>query len=203
MDKPEVATLSSNSDLRTDIAGRMVAHRDVLVARIRRRLDTRACLETDADDVFSTTLRRMDALAASGDLVERMSDDHLLALASAIAHNAVRERARRTGRERSRLRTVGVARHEVTSTNPLEDPAKDPADTLVLLDERGEQRARAEALLLTLLASDLQILGLRLRGADWSTIASELGTTPGAAHRRYFRALERLASLATSSDPPS
>jgi len=182
--------------LRADIASRMVAQRPVLIQRIRRRLDARTSTQSDPDDVFSTTLRRLDALAASGELVHHLSDEHLLALATAIAHNAVRERTRKAGREQLRLRTMREGLHGATGTARVAS-----ADgTLARHEERDADRAHAEVLLGSLLASDVEILGLRLRGCDWATIAAELRTTPGAAHRRYFRALRKLASLGREAD---
>lgn len=182
--------------LRSNIASRTIAQRQILIQRIRRRLDARTSTRSDPEDVFSTTLRRLDALAASGDLVQYLSDEHLLALATAIAHNAVRERTRKIGREQLRLRTMREALHGANGAALAASPDR----TLVRHEERDADRAHAEVLLGTLLASDVEILGLRLRGSDWPTIAAELRTTPGAAHRRYFRALRKLASLGGESD---
>ncbi len=192
----EQCNASESEALRADIADRMIAQRRILLQRIRRRLDAQTRPQSEPDDVFSTTLRRVDVLAASGDLVPRISDDQLLALASAIAYNAVRERTRKVGREQARLRTIRETLPHMIGI----DPAANPEDTLLLLEQHDADRTQAERLLGTLLASDIEILGLRLRGADWSTIAAELRTTPGAAHRRYFRALRKLASLGGESE---
>lgn len=192
----EHCNASMSEALRADIADRMIANRAVLLQRIRRRLDARAGTQADPDDVFSTTLRRVDVLAASGDLVPRISDDQLLALASVVAQNAVRERNRTAGREQVRLRTIREALPRTVGI----DPAANPEDTLMLLERHDADRSEADRLLRTLLETDLEILGLRLRGADWPTIAAELRTTPGAAHRRYFRALQKLASLGGGSE---
>lgn len=183
--------------LRNEIADRMLAQRQILLARIRRRLDARTGTQSEPDDVFSTTLRRVDALAASGELVTRISDEHLLGLATAIAQNAMRERVRRSGREQARLRAIGDRLHGTAGT----DAATDAESALMLVEQSDIDRTQAERLLSKLLPTDLEILGLRLRGADWSTIAAELRTTPGAAHRRYFRALRKLAFLGGDGTP--
>lgn len=191
------------SALRAEIASRMVAQRALLLTRIRRRLDSRGLEGVDADDIFSTTLRRVDVLASAGKLVDAISDDHLTALASAVAHNATREAARRTHRGANALRVI--AREQNDGRTPADVPPQvastetDPAQELAQLDEHAADRARSERLLATLDNADFEILGLRLRGADWPVVASTLGTTPAAAHRRYFRALKKLADLAADA----
>ena len=191
------------SALRAEIASRMVAQRALLLTRIRRRLDARGLEGVDADDIFATTLRRVDVLASAGKLVDAISDDHLTALASAVAHNATREAARRTHRGANALRAL-AREHNDTRTSADGDPhhahpESDPAQELADLDELSADRARSERLLATLDNADFEILGLRLRGADWPVVASTLGTTPAAAHRRYFRALKKLADLAADA----
>ncbi|MEY2796197.1 MAG: hypothetical protein RIR10_1913 [Planctomycetota bacterium] len=188
---------------RAEIAERLVAQRALLLSRIRRRLDARGLEGVDADDIFSTTLRRVDVLASTGKLVDAISDDHLTALASAVAHNATREAARRTHRGANALRAL-AREHNDTRTSADGDPhhahpESDPAQELAQLDEHAADRANSERLLATLDNADFEILGLRLRGADWPVVASTLGTTPAAAHRRYFRALKKLADLAADA----
>lgn len=194
---------ASPAPRRAEIAERLVAHRALLLSRIRRRLDARGLEGVDADDIFSTTLRRVDVLASAGKLVDAISDDQLTALASAVAHNATREAARRTHRGANALRAL-AREHNDTRTSADGDPHQahpesDSAQALADLDELSADRARSERLLATLDSADIEILGLRLRGADWPVVASTLGTTPAAAHRRYFRALKKLADLAADA----
>lgn len=196
-------THPSHETLRREVADRLVAKRASLLGRIRRRLDARGVEGVDADDIFSTTLRRVDVLASTGKLVDAISDDHLTALASAIAHNATREVSRRSQRVRHALRSASQAPSGSSAAGePRRDslsPESDPAQELAELDAFSADRARSERLLATLDAADFEILGLRLRGADWPVVASTLGTTPAAAHRRYFRALKKLADLAADA----
>lgn len=194
---------ASPAPRRAEIAERLVAQRALLLSRIRRRLDARGLEGVDADDIFSTTLRRVDVLASAGKLVDAISDDQLTALASAVAHNATREAARRTHRGVNALRALAREQND-TRTSADSDPhhahpESDPAQELADLDELSADRARSERLLATLDNADFEILGLRLRGADWPVVASTLGTTPAAAHRRYFRALKKLADLAADA----
>jgi hypothetical protein len=203
MTDPLAQSDASPVPLRAEIAERLVAQRALLLSRIRRRLDARGLEGVDADDIFSTTLRRVDVLASAGKLVDAISDDQLTALASAVAHNATREAARRTHRGANALRAL-AREHNDTRTSADGDPHQahpesDSAQALADLDELSADRARSERLLATLDNADIEILGLRLRGADWPVVASTLGTTPAAAHRRYFRALKKLADLAADA----
>jgi len=203
MSEHQTNTRPSHETLRAEIADRLVAKRASLLARIRRRLDTRGVEGVDADDIFSTTLRRVDVLASTGKLVDAISDDHLIALASAVAHNATREVSRRSQRVRHALRSAPQATSDAsTADEPRRNSPSsesDPAQELAELDELSADRAKSERLLATLDKADFEILGLRLRGADWPVVASTLETTPAAAHRRYFRALKKLADLAADA----
>ena len=56
-------------DERAQVAARMLAQRTVLVSRIRQQLGQRGLAPQLADDIFSTTIRRTDALLAAGRVV--------------------------------------------------------------------------------------------------------------------------------------
>jgi hypothetical protein len=179
---------SASDHVRATLAHRVLDRRGILLARIRRRLSMRTDVHIDPDDIFSTTLRRIDVLVSTGRLLEHVSDEVLLALATAVAINATRERVR------SRQR--GVAAMHAYADAPGVETHVDPFQRLANGEDAARRRHAGEGLLATLLPADLEILGLRLRGADWATIAGELGMTPAAAHRRYFRAIRTLAELA-------
>jgi DNA-directed RNA polymerase specialized sigma24 family protein len=188
----EVSVHTPSPAARALIAQRVFDRRALLVARIRRRLATHGVTTIDADDIFSTTLRRIDALALAGRMLDTISDDHLLALASAVATNAAHERTRSRRRDTMLLRR---AAYERTPTTAVEAP-----DDLALLESSELDRTRSRALLTALNEADLEILGLRLRGIDWPVIAAELRMTPAAVHRRYFRALRSLSSLQQAAE---
>ncbi|MFZ9915948.1 MAG: hypothetical protein ACO3IB_11520, partial [Phycisphaerales bacterium] len=90
---------SDQDPTRRLVAERLLEHRDTLIARIRAQLARTRAPSARADDVFSTTLRRTDALTAAGRVLDTISDAHLLALATAIARNAVRETRREIARD--------------------------------------------------------------------------------------------------------
>jgi DNA-directed RNA polymerase specialized sigma24 family protein len=164
---------------REDLADRLLGHRGVLVARIRRYLARSGASAQQADDIFSTTVRRTDMLAAAGKLVDGLSDDSLLALASAIARNAAREAGR--GAQRDQFASeVAEGNHKARATGTA-----DSADA-----------ALAQELVARLDPKDLEVIGLRLRDLDWPAIAELTGSTVAAAHRRYYRALKAVAGIA-------
>ncbi|MBM4109986.1 MAG: hypothetical protein FJ254_01330 [Phycisphaerae bacterium] len=161
---------------RRALADRLMTARTLMLARIRQRLVRAGLSSTQAEDIFSTTLRRADAAAAAGRLVAEIDDQHLLALATAISRNAVREEIRRE--RRNRERQDGAARQGSAGSEPPQPTADDaPEDPFLILN-----------------GIDVDVVQLRLRGASWSVIAEQLGMTASAAHRRYFRAMQRLAA---------
>jgi len=168
---------------RARVAERLLRHRALLVSRIRRQLARTGAPAGDAEDVLSTTIRRTDVLASAGRLAEGISDEHLIALATAISRFAAHEAGRRHGRDRKRLKAA---------EDLLRAAGPDSADP----GSAGHATEETESLLRSLSGEDLEVLGLRLRGLDWPQIAAELGTTPAGVHRRYYRAMERLAAHA-------
>jgi hypothetical protein len=167
---------------RSDLANRLIEHRGALVARIRRYLAGAGAPTGQVDDIFSTTVRRTDMLAAAGKIVERLSDESLLALSSAIARNAAREAGREARRERRRADAAaeGLRAREPDELGPISP----------------QHSSMAEDFLSRVDPHDLAIIGLRLRGVDWPATAAELGTSVAAAQRRYYRALKAVGARA-------
>lgn len=168
---------------RDHIAARLFAKREVLTSRIRAQLGRTGGPVGRTDDVFSTTLRRTDVLVQAGRVLESISDDGLLALATAIARNAAHEARREAVRERKRADAAGEALRERPEPKPGEQPVSHADADLI---ERIRRSIAPE---------DLTLLELRLRGADWPVLAAQLGTTPAGAHRRFYRILTALAAL--------
>ena len=166
---------------RSDLADRLLGHREVLVSRIRRYLAGVGASSQQADDIFSTTVRRTDMLVAAGKIVARLADDDLIALSSAIARNAAREAGREARRER---------RREAAAAERVQESRSREADApLARVDPLAEE------FLARIGAEDLEVIGLKLRGVDWPAIAAELDTSVAAAQRRYYRALKAVAAL--------
>ena len=146
---------------RQALADRLLSARTLLLARIRQRLVRAGLTSTQAEDIFSTTLRRTDAAAVAGRIVSGIDDDQLIALATAISTNAVREQARRERRDRERCE--GAARH-----------APQAADEPVLHDDADDPFLR-------LTDAEAMVVQLRLRGAGWSRGSAWAGSMPHSA----------------------
>lgn len=168
-------------DERAQVAERMLAQRTVLVSRIRQQLGQRGLAPQLADDIFSTTIRRTDALLAAGRVVGEIPDARLVALATAVSRNAVRESCRVARRQRLQLDAASEQARASTAAAP--DASREASGE----HDIEQMLARVDARALTL-------LGLRLRGAGWPTIAEELGMSTVAAQRLYYRALKGLAA---------
>lgn len=167
-------------DERAQVAARMLAQRSVLVSRIRRQLGQRGLAPQLADDIFSTTVRRTDAMLAAGRVVGGIPDARLIALATAVSRNAVRESCRVARRQRLQLDAASEQARERDAAPEAPHEGGGEHDI-----ERTLARVDARA---------LTLLGLRLRGAAWPTIAEELGMSTVAAQRLYYRALQGLAA---------
>ncbi len=171
---------------REQLADWMLTQREVLVSRIRRQLGQRGLAPALADDIFSTTIRRTDALLAAGRLVGEISDTRLIALATAVARNAVRENCRAARRQRLQQDT---ATEHARSRGAMPSSPQGSA-----VGFKAEVEAEVEAALARIDERALALLGLRLRGAEWPAIAEELGMSTVAAQRLYYRALKSLAA---------
>lgn len=174
------AAHASVAAARASVAARLLANQPRLLASIRQRLGNAAASERSADDVFATTLRRSDALVRANALLAELPDAALLALASAISHRAILESGRQAARTRRKQDSAADLAH--TRKAPAAEPL--PA-TLPEL----EQVIRA-----ALSEDDFAIIVLRLSDLGWGAVASTLGVTPAAAHRRYYRAVKSLAA---------
>lgn len=165
---------------RASVAARLLANQSELLAFIRRRLGQGAASERSADDVFSTMLRRSDALVRANALLADLPDAALLALASTISHRAILESSRTAARTARIRRAACSASHDQTiGPNEPREEANRVLDGLI-------REALSE--------EDLAVIVMRLSDQSWSAIAASLGTTPAGAHRRYYRALKALAA---------
>ena len=172
---------------RIQVAERLLANQATLLSFIRLRLGHAAAGERSAEDVFSTTLRRSDALVRANSLLAELPDAALVALASTISHRAILESSRRAARNRRvRNSAAELSRNREQSTN----------------GERTDRIPNLDAVIRSALSEDdLAILVLRLDDRSWSAIAAVIGTTPAGVHRRYYRALKALATAVHATHP--
>jgi RNA polymerase sigma-70 factor (ECF subfamily) len=161
-----------------DTAERLfVTYHATLVRYLTRRLGDRDWAEEVAQETFVRALRQ------EGPLVNER------AWVFAVAHNLVRDGARRDARNRRHL--------ELMAAEAREEEATDDEQT----DERAERLRMARQALATLTEKDRQALLLKEEGLDYQEIAdvlqiekSSVGTTLSRARRRLAESYEDIAA---------
>ena len=218
-DAREPSPPAADDATRAAIAARLVAIREALLARIRTQLARAGGTRLDAEEVFSTTVRRTDILAAAGRIAGSIPDEDLLALATGIARRSAYEKSRRTRRESGR---AARSREAAPVRDPQSSSGQEPGSLAVAKDDRvGRERAFGELLeefaalsgsdrelgvgdalaaAASLVPDDLEVIGLRLRDAPWPVVAEAIVTTVAGAHRRYYRAIAALAEAARARE---
>jgi RNA polymerase sigma-70 factor, ECF subfamily len=163
-----------------DAAERLfVTYHATLVRYLTRRLGDRDWAEDVAQETFVRALRQ-----------EQIVNER--AWVFAVAHNLVRDGARRDARNRRHLELMAQeAREEQESLLPDEEQTR----------ERGKQLAMARTALAALTERDRQALLLKEEGLDYQEIADVLqieknsvGTTLSRARRRLAESYEALTA---------
>ena len=157
-----------------------VTYHATLVRYLTRRLGDRDWAEEVAQETFVRALRQ-----------ETIVNER--AWVFAVAHNLVRDGARKDARNRRHLELLAVEAREV------EEPDDDDDEEQAL--ERATELARARRALAALNERDRQALLLKEEGLDYGEIAdvlqierSSVGTTLSRARRRLVEAYEGLAA---------
>lgn len=154
-----------------------VTYHSTLVRYLTRRLGDRDWAEEVAQETFVRALRQTEAIVN-----ER-------AWVFAVAHNLVRDGARRDARNRRHLELLAAEQRDV------EEPEEEQTQ------ERAERLRFAREALATLTERDRQALLLKEEGLDYQEIAdvlqiekSSVGTTLSRARRRLAESYEDLAA---------
>lgn len=163
-----------------DTAERLfVTYHATLVRYLTRRLGDRDWAEEVAQETFVRALRQ-----------EQIVNER--AWVFAVAHNLVRDGARRDARNRRHLELMA---QEAREEQELQLPEGEQTP------ERGEQLAMARKALATLTERDRQALLLKEEGLDYQEIAdvlqiekSSVGTTLSRARRRLAESYEALTA---------
>lgn len=155
-----------------------VTYHDTLVRYLTRRLGDRDWAEEVAQETFVRALRQVETIVN-----ER-------AWVFAVAHNLVRDGARRDARNRRHLELLAAEQRETAELD-------DEEQTL----ERAERLRVAREALAMLTERDRQALLLKEEGLDYQEIAdvlqiekSSVGTTLSRARRRLAESYEDLAA---------
>ena len=155
-----------------------VTYNDTLVRYLTRRLGDRDWAEEVAQETFVRALRQSEAIVN-----ER-------AWVFAVAHNLVRDGARRDARNRRHLELLAAEQREAVESDEEEQT-----------EERAERLRFAREALAMLTERDRQALLLKEEGLDYQEIAdvlqiekSSVGTTLSRARRRLAESYEDLAA---------
>jgi RNA polymerase sigma-70 factor (ECF subfamily) len=155
-----------------------VSYHDTLVRYLTRRLGDRDWAEEVAQETFVRALRQTEAIVN-----ER-------AWVFAVAHNLVRDGARRDARNRRHLELLAAEQREASELDEEEQT-----------QERAERLRFAREALAMLTERDRQALLLKEEGLDYQEIAdvlqiekSSVGTTLSRARRRLAESYEDLAA---------
>lgn len=162
-----------------------VAYHGTLVRYLTRRLGDRDWAEDVAQETFVRALRQ------SEDIVNER------AWVFAVAHNLVRDGARRDARNRRHLELLAAEQREVDASD--DDLAQEQTQEQTQ-EQAGRLRFAREALAM-LTERDRQALLLKEEGLDYQEIAdvlqiekSSVGTTLSRARRRLAESYEDLAA---------
>lgn len=178
---------------REELAAFVLEHSERVRAIARRKLRPSTRGAFGSDDVLSTVLRRLDALAAGG-LVRAESEAQLWALVRSIAENVSLQRERLLESTLNRSGEDAVFWSQVHKD--FRRNSTDDEGAFVRLYE----------LLMTLHDPDQrQLFMFRLRGVSHKVIAQYLDTTPDAIRQRWHSVAKQLRSHLASegSDGPA
>ena len=163
---------------RDALAAFIMAHEDQIRAVARRKLTQATRLVYDSEEVLSSVLRRLDALAHRGGLVP--SNEHeLLAFIKAVARNTAVSRTRLIEFMRNRLTEDGPYAYELLKRL---NACQDDDEATVLLNR----------MMLSLKdATDRQMLALVHKGATHKAIADLLKLPSVEASRQRWMRIRR------------
>ena len=156
-------------------------------AALRRRIgaEVRGAPGVDLDDVFSTTLRRVDYAAARGSFTMRTAPEAWSFVARVVARAVQRYR-----RRAARLAAT-IAEFAAASAPKEEAPRHDERAELVAIMHEL-QRSRPQ---------DAEIIQLRLRGRKWRDISASTGISEQALRQRWSSLMVRLRARLGGEGP--
>ncbi|MFM7798679.1 MAG: RNA polymerase sigma factor [Planctomycetota bacterium] len=156
-------------------------------AALRRRIgaEIRGNPGVDADDVFSTTLRRVDYAAARGSFRLR-STPEAWSFVARVLQRAVQRHRRRAARFAA---TVADVAHSA----PQREEAPAPEERAELVSIMHElERTRPQ---------DAEIIQHRLRGRRWREISQQMGVSEEALRQRWSSLMARLRERLAGPGP--
>lgn len=165
--------------VRAAIARYVLAHKDRVRAMARRKLTAATRRVADSEEVLSSVLRRLDAMALRGSL-RFNSEAELWGLIEAIARNTAVSKTRLIERARNLLTQDGPYATELLKR--LNACATDDEATLLVHRMLGCLKG----------GEDRQLAALVLRGASHRAIGDLLGFSEVASRQRWKRIRDEL-----------
>ena len=166
--------------VRRAVADFVLEHSEKIRAIARRKLTAATRSVHDSEDVCSSVARRLDHLAARGELRPR-SEAELWALIKVVARNTAVSKTRLIERAREILTDDGPLAYEMLRRL---NACQGDEDATVLLHR---------TMMILTDAKDRQVLALQLRGASHAAIGSLLGISEAASRQRWMSIRRRLA----------
>lgn len=153
-------------------------------AALRRRIgaEVRGAPGVDADDVFSTTLRRVDYAAAKGSFSMRSAPE-AWGFVAKVVRRAVQRHRQRAARLAEAVAAIAAAPR-----------GAGPGDSLGH-DERLELAFIMQELEATR-PQDAELIRQRLRGRRWREVSRDMGVSEEALRQRWSALVARLRSRA-------
>jgi len=150
-------------------------------AALRRRIgaEVRGSPGVDADDVFSTMLRRVDYAAAKGSFTPRSSPETWGFVTQVVKRAVARHR------QRAARLAATIARVAVESERWEEPPEPDERADLVSI-MRELERTRPQ---------DAELIQHRLRGRRWKEISASMGVSEEALRQRWSSLVARMREI--------
>jgi DNA-directed RNA polymerase specialized sigma24 family protein len=158
-------------------------------AALRRRIgaEVRGSPGVDADDVFSTMLRRVDYAAAKGSFTMRSGAETWGFVAQVVKRAVARHRQRAT-----RLAAT-IARVAAEAEPWAEPPPPDErAELVAILSELDRTRPQ-----------DAELVRHRLRGRKWRELSDAMGVSEEALRQRWSALMSRLRERCAAAVPPT
>lgn len=167
---------------REQVAEFMLGNEDRIRRIARSKLTSMCRTLFDSEDVFSSVLRQVDALATRGDL-RPQSEVELWALIATVTRNNAVSKVRLTERARSLIRDDG-------------EYAQALSDRIQSCENDGDVAALCVRLMTALESGhDRQLFALRLRGVAHQLAAELLGISEVACRQRWHVIRNRLAVI--------
>ena len=176
---PESGLWSGPPLSREAVAAWALAHQREIRTLARKRLTQNTRSVFDSEDIFSSVLRRLDGLAANGN-IRPECEAELWALVRQIALNTAVSKTRLIERANALLTEDGPLAYEMVRR--LNACGGD--DEAALLVHRMHEALESSA--------DRQIFGLLLRGATHRVVAQFLGISEEASRQRWMSIRRRL-----------